>query len=166
MHSTEQEGDHRHTYAEILVRELLQEDHAPNRTEDSFEDKLRRNLGEFRLNFKKLLFLRNYRFKVVDPSPVLSLVDEEGAVVWGKDPVHPLERGDQLLADLYVEEIRTLLAKGSKRAGGSLQKKPRLEVKRPAWVENPSETAKGTEYGGMRGGRGGRGRGCRGGSGG
>ncbi len=31
------------------------EDHAPNRTEDSFEDKLQRNLGEFRLDYKKLL---------------------------------------------------------------------------------------------------------------
>jgi hypothetical protein len=126
------------------------EDYAPNKTEDGFEDKLRRNLGEFRLNFKKLLFLRNYRFKVVDPSPALPLVNEEGAAVWGKDPVHPLERGYQLLADLYVEEIQTLLAQGSKQAGGSLQppkKKPRLEVKRPAWVENPSEMAKRTEYG-------------------
>jgi len=145
------------------------EDHAPNRNEDGFEDELRRNLGEFRMNFKKLLFLRNYRFKEVDPSPALPLVDEDGAAVLGKDPVHPLERGYQLLADLYVEEIQTLLAKGSKRAGGSLQppkKKPRMEVKRPAWVENPSETAKRMEYGGMRGGRGGGGRGGHGGRGG
>ncbi len=38
------------------------EDHAPNRMEDGFKEELRRSLGEFRLNIKKLLFIRNYRF--------------------------------------------------------------------------------------------------------
>ncbi len=83
----------------IIVKPMLsylyesccgREDHAPNRIEDGFEEELQRNLGKFWLNFKKLLFLRNYRFKVVDPSPALPLVDEEEAAVWGTDLVHPL----------------------------------------------------------------------------
>ncbi len=84
------------------------EDHAPNRMEDGFEEALRRSLGDFRLNIKKLLFIRNYRFKVVDPSPALPLVDSDGVAVWGSDPVHPLEHGYRLLVDLHIDEICNL----------------------------------------------------------
>jgi hypothetical protein len=108
--------------------------------EDGFEEELRRSLGEFRLNIKKLLLIRNYRFKAVDPSPALPLVDSDGVAVWGNDPVHPLEHDDRLLVDLYIEEISNLQAKGGKQPGGSLQppkKKIRTETRRQEWVENP-----------------------------
>ncbi len=135
------------------------EDHVPNRMEDGFEEELRRSLGEFRLNIEKLLFIRNYRFKVVDPSPALPRVDSDGVAVWGNDPVHPLEHGYRLLMDLYIEEICNLQAKGGKRPGGSLQppkKKMRTETRRQEWVENPSGTAVRQDSQAGRGGRGGR----------
>jgi hypothetical protein len=48
---------------------------------------------EFRINFKNFAFLKNFRIKVLDPSPCLPLVDDNGEDVWGTDPVHPLPNG-------------------------------------------------------------------------
>jgi hypothetical protein len=145
-------------------------DHATNRTNEDFEEELRRSLGEFRLNTKKLLFLKNHRFKILDPSPALPLVDKDGENVWGQDPVHPLKHGYELMVDLFEDEISALLSKGGKRAGGRLQppaKKQRTEAPRQEWVESSNEFAKRREYGSFyrgnggdsRGGHGGRGRG-------
>jgi hypothetical protein len=111
--------------SKLLEKHCGREDHAPNRMEDGFEEALRRSLGDFRLNIKKLLFIRNYRFNVVDPSPALPLVDSDGVAVWGNDPVHPLEHGYQLPVDLYIDEICNLQAnEGSDlEAASSLQKR-------------------------------------------
>jgi hypothetical protein len=121
------------------------EDHATNRTNEDFEEELRRSLGEFRLNAKKLLFLKNHRFKILDPSPALPLVDKDGENVWGQDPVHPLKHGYELMVDLFEDEISALLSKGGKRAGGRMQpsaKKQRTEAPRQEWVESSNEFAK------------------------
>jgi hypothetical protein len=44
-------------------------DHAANRAEDGFKDRKRAALKEFRINFKNFAFLKNFRLKVLDPSP-------------------------------------------------------------------------------------------------
>jgi hypothetical protein len=49
-----------------------------NRTEDGFKDKMPAALKEFRINFKNFAFLKNFRIKVLDPSPCLPLVDDNG----------------------------------------------------------------------------------------
>jgi hypothetical protein len=69
----------------LYVSCCAREDHATNRTKEDFEEELRQSLGEFRLNTKKLLFLKNHRFKILDPSPALPLVDKDGENVWGQD---------------------------------------------------------------------------------
>jgi hypothetical protein len=71
----------------LYVSCCAREDPATNRVNEDFEEELRRSLGEFRLNVKKLLFLKNHRFKILDPSPAQPLVDKDGENVWGQDPV-------------------------------------------------------------------------------
>jgi len=79
--------------------------HAVNRTEDGFEARMRAALREFRINIKNFAFLKNFRLKVLDPSPCLPLVDDSGEDVWGSDPVHPLPHGFRLLVDMFETEI-------------------------------------------------------------
>ncbi len=116
--------------------------HAPNRLEDGFEEKLRVGLRDYRVNIKNFSFMRNMRnIKVLDPSPVLTHEDEDGEVIWGMDPVHPLLHGYRLLCDLYESEMSQLLGKSKKRSGGSLQpppKRARTEP-RPSWIETQAQ---------------------------
>jgi hypothetical protein len=118
--------------------------HAPNRLEDGYEDSLRIGLRDYRVNIKNFAFMRNMRnIKVLDPSPVLSLEDEDGEDIWGMDPVHPLLHGYRLLCDLYESEFSSLLGKNKKRSGGPLQpppKRTRTEP-RPSWIEAPKVNA-------------------------
>jgi hypothetical protein len=126
----------------LYVSCSAREDHATNRTNEDFEEELRRSLGEFRLNTKKLLFLKNHRFKILDPCPALPLVDKDGENIWGQDPVHPLKHGYELMVDLFEEGISALLSKGGKRAGGRMQppaKKQRTEAPRQEWVESSEQ---------------------------
>ncbi len=111
-------------------------DHAPNRTEDGFEEKMRAALREFRINFKNFAFLKNFRIKVLDSSPCLPLVNNNGEDVWGSDPVHPLPHGFRLLVDMFETEIENLLGKTRKRAGSILQppSKRTKPATRPAWI--------------------------------
>jgi hypothetical protein len=46
----------------LYVSCCAREEHAINRSEEGFEEELKSSLGEFRLNTKKLLFLKNHRF--------------------------------------------------------------------------------------------------------
>ena len=136
------------------------EDHAPNRTEDGFEENMRAALRDFRINFKNFAFLRNFRIKVLDPSPCLPLVDDNGEDVWGSDPVHPLPHGFRLLVDMFEVKIENLQGKSKKRAGSNIQppaKRPK-PAPRPAWISQQTSTAVRREHGGSRGGRGERGR--------
>jgi hypothetical protein len=48
------------------------EEHAPNRNEEGFEDNLMRDLKNFKTSFKNLCFTRNLRLRVIDPSPRLT----------------------------------------------------------------------------------------------
>jgi hypothetical protein len=136
------------------------EDHAPNRTEDGFEENMRAALRDFRINFKNFAFLRNFRIKVLDPSPCLALVDDNGEDVWGSDPVHPLPHGFRLLVDMFEVEIENLKGKSKKRAGSNIQPpaKRSKPAPRPAWISQQTSTAIRREHGGLRGGRGERGR--------
>jgi hypothetical protein len=133
------------------------EDHAPNRTEDGFVDNMRVALREFRINFKNFSFLKNFRIKVLDPSPCLPLVDDNGEDVWGSDPVHPLLHGFRLLFDMFESEIDNLRGKSRKRAGSILQppSKRTKPAPRPAWISQQTSNTVRRDYGG--GGRGGRG---------
>ncbi len=119
-------------------------DHAANRLEDGFEEKLRVGLRDYRINIKNFAFMRNMRnIKVLDPSPVLSHEDEDGEDIWGMDPVHPLLHGYRLLCDFYEGEMSQLLSKSRKRSGGPLQppsKRTRTEP-RPSWIETPKLNA-------------------------
>jgi hypothetical protein len=120
-----------------------QESHAPNRLQAGFEDNLREGLSDLRSNIKKFLFRRNIRATVLDPSPVLQYRDSNGTVLWGKDPVHPLQAGYNAVADLITQELDRASTKGKKRSGGpatGAAKRPRLEP-RPAWIEGAGETA-------------------------
>jgi hypothetical protein len=65
------------------------EEHAPNRMDENFEETLRSSLRECRLNFKTFCFTHNIKAKVVYPSPVLTLTDEDGEDVWGCGPRSP-----------------------------------------------------------------------------
>jgi hypothetical protein len=134
-------------------------DHAVNRTEDGFEAMMRAALKEFRINFKNFAFLKNLRLKVLDPSPCLPLVDDNGEDVWGTDPVHPLPHGFRLLVDMFETKIDNLLGKTRKRAGSILQppSKRTKPAPRPAWISQQTSTAVRRDYGGFE--RGGRGRG-------
>jgi len=142
------------------------EDHAPNRRSATFEQTLRSELKSYRISLKNLCFARNHRrVKVLDPSPALPFMDEEGDELWGRDPVHPLRKGYKRVADLLVKEM-TAGGRGVKRpaeTNSGQNKRPRLD-RRPAWIEGANETAerRDTTYrgGGGRGGpRGGAGRG-------
>ena len=94
-------------------------DHAPNRLEDGYEERLRIGLRDYRVNIKNFAFMRNMRnIKVLDPSPVLTHEDEDGEDKWGMDPVHPLLHGYRLLCDLYEGEMTQLSNKSRKRSGG------------------------------------------------
>jgi hypothetical protein len=137
-------------------------DHAANRTEDGFEEKMRAALREFRINFKNFAFLKNFRIKVLDPSPCLPLVDDNGEDVWGSDPMHPLPQEFRLLVDMFETEIENLQGKARKRAGSILQPPPKRTKPaiRPAWISQQTATAVRRDYGG--GERGGRGRPYRG----
>ncbi len=138
-------------------------DHAPNRTEDGFEEKMRAALREFRINFENFAFLKNFRIKVLDPSPCLPLVDDNGEDVWGSDPVHPLPHGFRLLVDMFETEIKNLQGKTRKRAGSILQppSKKTKPATRSVWISQQTATAVRRDYcSGERGGRGRPYRGC------
>jgi hypothetical protein len=106
---------------------------------------MRAALREFRINFKNFSFLKNFRIKVLDPSPCLPLVDDNGEDVWGSDPVHPLPHGFRLLVDMFETEIENLLGKTRKRGWiGSILQPPSKRTKpatRPAWISQHSEEA-------------------------
>jgi hypothetical protein len=139
------------------------EEHAPNRMDENFEETLRSSLRECRLNFKTFCFTHNIKAKVVDPSPVLTLMDEDGEDVWGVDPVHPLLHGFRLLVDLLETEMEGQLNKNKRKAASQKQpsaKKPRVETPRPSWVQHNPATAERREWNDKRGGRGGRGGGA------
>ncbi len=100
-------------------------------------------LREFRINIKNFAFLKNFRLKVLDPSPCLPLVDDSGEDVWGSDPVHPLPHGFRLLVDMFETEIEQLQGKSRKRAGSTLQppSKRSKPAARPAWISQQTATA-------------------------
>jgi hypothetical protein len=77
-------------------------------------------LREFYINFKNFSFLKNFRIKILNSSPCLPLVDDNGEDVWGSDPVHPLPHGFHLLVDMYESEIDNLQGKARKRAGSNI----------------------------------------------
>jgi hypothetical protein len=140
-------------------------DHAPNRLEDGFEDSIRKSLQEVRNYYKDFLFTNGLRgFVILNPGHCVPFEDEEGAELWGMDPVHPLQDGYRRIAAMICEEADKLLHKTEKRKreGGSepASKKPRVEAARPRWVEDavPSATM---QMGPPRGRGGGQGRGRR-----
>ena len=119
------------------------EEHAPNRREEGFEENLRRDLKNFKISLKNLCFTRNLRLRIIDPSPRLTQHSEDGEEIWGDDPVHPRDLGYARIVDLLEEQLADKARAGQKRAGDSTgrpNKKPRLEV-RPDWIEAGSETA-------------------------
>jgi hypothetical protein len=140
-------------------------DHAPNRLEAGFEDAIRKSLQEVRNYYKDFLFTNGLRgFVILNPGHCVPFEDEEGAELWGMDPVHPLQDGYRRIAAMLCEEADKLLHKieKRKREGGAepAPKRPRVEVVRPRWVEDtmPSATM---QLGPPRGQGGGQGRGRR-----
>jgi hypothetical protein len=149
----------------LYVSCCSREDHAPNRLEDGFEDAIRKGLQDVRNYDKDFLFTNGLRgFVILNPGHCVPWEDEEGAELWGMDPIHPLQHGYRRIADLICEEADKLLTKTEKRKreGGSepTPKRPRVEVARPRWVEDtmPSATV---QLGLPRGRGGGLGRGRR-----
>ena len=118
-------------------------EHAPNRRHERFEETLRSDLSNFRKSFKNLCFTSNLRFKILDPSPLLTLVDEDGQEIWGEDPVHPRSIGYHRIVDLIESETASSGGRGQKRSGAAASssgKRQRLDS-RAAWIEGPSDTA-------------------------
>jgi hypothetical protein len=117
------------------------EDHAPNRRKEGFERALREDLHNYRRNMKDFAFRRNLRIRVIDPSPVLQYLDENGEEIWEVDPVHPTELGYHMVADVIVEAFKR--GGGHKRPGDRLQPpaKRAKPARRPDWVSGVSEVA-------------------------
>ena len=91
--------------------------------------------------FKDFLFSSGLRgFKIINPGICIPETDEEGELLWGEDPVHPLYLGYEKLVDT-IEEEANILRSGSragKRAGERLEAPPkrrRQEAARPTWIE-------------------------------
>jgi hypothetical protein len=125
----------------ILAGCCNQEDHAPNRSEPGFEDAIRSGLCEVRGFFKDFLFSSNLRgFRLLNPGLCVPAADEDGDPLWGDDdPVHPLYNGYERIVDTIEKEADSLRA-GNKRPGDEISpapKKPRVEVPRPRWIDQP-----------------------------
>ncbi len=118
-----------------------QDDHAPNRNEPGFEDTIRAGLVEVRGFFKDFLFSSNLRgFRLLNPGLCVPAADQDGDPLWGDDdPVHPLYNGYERIVDTIEKEADSLRS-GNKRPGDEISpapKKPRVEVPRPRWIDQP-----------------------------
>jgi hypothetical protein len=118
------------------------EDHAPNRSDPGFEANIRAGLAEVRGFFKDFLFSSNLRsFKLLNPGLCVPAADTDGDPLWSDDdPVHPLYNGYESIIDTIMKEADSLRP-GGKRPGDDINpaaKKPRTEVARPRWIEQPT----------------------------
>jgi hypothetical protein len=87
------------------------------------------------------LFSSNLRgFRLLNPGLCVPAADEDGDPLWGDDdPVHPLYNGYERIVDTIEKEADSLRA-GNKRPGDEISpapKKPRVEVPRPRWIDQP-----------------------------
>ena len=121
------------------------EDHAPNRSDPRF----------------------------LNPGLCVPSADTDGDPLWSDDdPVHPLYNGYESIIDTIMKEADSLRP-GGKRPGDDINpaaKKPRTEVARPRWIEQPTGSVmhggqqwfrpgnfgRGRSWGSRRGFRGGR----------
>jgi hypothetical protein len=127
----------------ILTGCCEQEDHAPNRGDPGFEDSIRAGLIEVRGFFKDFLFSSNLRgFRLLNPGLCVPTFNAEGDPLWGEDdPVHPLYNGYEMIVDTILREADSLRP-GGKRSGDDIApaaKKPRVEVPRPRWIDQPQD---------------------------
>jgi len=120
-----------------------QEDHAPNRRQPGFEQRLRDDLRGYWQRMKTHLFVKKIKAKVLDPSPVLTYLNLEDEELWGNDAVHPRKAGYQAIAALIEKEAAAAANRGKKRPGDASErasKRPRVEM-RPTWIQEDSESA-------------------------
>jgi hypothetical protein len=127
----------------ILTGCCEQEDHAPNRGDPGFEDSIRAGLIEVRGFFKDFLFSSNLRgFRLLNPGLCVPTFNAEGDPLWGEDdPVHPLYNGYEMIVDTILREADSLRP-GGKRSGDDIApaaKKPRVDVPRPRWIDQPQD---------------------------
>jgi hypothetical protein len=134
-------------------------EHASNQRDQDFEADLRAALAEAMNSYKDFLFTSGLRgFSVLNPGLCVPAEDEAGTPLWSDDPFHPVYEGYSRITDMIVKEAEKLRHwAGTKRKGGSLaaeNKRPRLEIQRPSWIEHGcSSTARqdGFVRGGQRG---------------
>jgi hypothetical protein len=126
----------------ILAGCCGQKDHAPNRADPDFEDSIRAGLVEVRGFFKDFLFSNNLRsFKLLNPGLCVPSGDPDGDPLWSEeDPVHPLYNGYERIINTIIREADSLRV-GGKRPGDDIApaaKKPRVEIQRPRWIDQPT----------------------------
>jgi hypothetical protein len=101
-------------------------DHMPNRRLPGFEQQLEDDLRATATNFKDFLFTHGYKNgKVVDPA--ISLRKLQKSEIWGQDPVHPMDKAYDKIAEGVILVATNLEEAGKKRRrtdsfdGGSLR---------------------------------------------
>jgi hypothetical protein len=137
-------------------------EHAPNRQEEDFLEKLLDNLEKAKRTMRSLAFKHNLKdMKIVNPGRVL-----EESHLWGQDPVHPTVDGYKLLLNNLVRGLDSSCNKEVEST--QAEKRPASEslvgpVRRPHWISGTGPGSGGQELascsyrGGWRGCRGGRG---------
>jgi hypothetical protein len=88
------------------------------------------------------IFSSNLRgFKLLNPGLCVPSADTDGDPLWSDDdPVHPLYNGYESIIDTIMKEADSLRP-GGKRPGDDINpaaKKPRTEVARPRWIDQPT----------------------------
>jgi hypothetical protein len=142
-------------------------EHAPNRQEEDFQEKLLDGLEKAKRTMRSLAFKHGMKdMKIINPGRFL-----ESSSLWGTDPVHPTVDGYRILLDSIVGGL-DVLSEGD--TAKQAEKRPASDqlvgpARRPYWISAATPAPGGQEFvtcnsGGGRGGRGG-GRGGRGGRG-
>ncbi len=128
---------------QVSVSLVQARDHAPNRGDPDFEDSIRAGLLEVRGFFKVFLFSSNLRgFRLLNPGLCVPTINSDGDLLWGDDdPVHPLYNGYEMIVDTILREADSLRP-GGKRSSDDIApaaKKPRVDVPRPRWIDQPQD---------------------------
>jgi hypothetical protein len=104
-------------------------DHMPNRHEEGFVQKYKKEVGQLKNKLKEHLFAAGHlHCRVLDPS--MDIANKEHSEVWGEDPTMPVPAVfDSMIAAMAGAEARIDLLK--KRPGENLEslaKKPRTDM--------------------------------------
>jgi hypothetical protein len=136
-------------------------EHAPNRADEDFQEKIMDGLEKAKRTMRSLAFKHGLKdMKIINPGRIL-----ESGEFWGVDPVHPTVDGYRKLLDTIITNLVAATGDKFRETEQQQLKRPQSEqlvgpVRRPYWVTAGGATLEGQELascsnGPRRGGRGG-----------